>query len=913
MSSIQEFPQVLLTDVFSHLSDGLDAGITVVTPNRRLASTLKRKFESSQIVRGRTTWNTPDILPITAFIERIYRDILYSKQASKLPTLLTPAQEQALWEDIIHYSDKAPVLLSVPEAAQLAREAWQLIHAWQLIPQLRNFPLNEDCKVFQAWSNSYESFTNRKKQTDSARICDLVVGLLEHTEVKKPKRLVCHGFDIVTPQQKILLSRLADIGCEVMKMLLQSQSQLPSDNVQRISCVDNRDEIYHAAMWARARIEADNKARIGVVVQEFAKYRSEIIRIFSSVMEPDVQQSLPTSFTRRIFPFNLSLGTALVSYPLVSTAFLILELAGKDIKFECVSSILRSPFLAGGEVEMTNRALLDGQLRKRVEPIITLERLLNLSKREKSSANCPIFIQQISILAEFRKANLFGVQAPSILAKAISSVLQIFGFPGERSLDSSEYQTLKKWHEVIAQFAVLDRVVHKIGYIDGVARLHRIAAETLFQPETPDVPIQILGVFESAGMEFDHLWVMGLSDTEWPLHPHTNSFLPIELQRSAKFPLGSATESLELARRFTRKWLCGADEVILSYPQYGDKHDDQELTPSPLITNIVQRELELPTYTSHRKLIHNVHQLEYREDNKLPALDQTVMANSVSGGTEVIKDQAACEFRGMALHRLGAIGLKSVHTGLDAMERGKLVHQVLARIWSQLKTKDTLDTINEGDLEEILSNAAKEAIASIRSDRPATFSKRFTKIEHQRLVRLTLEWLNEEKKRGDFKVIAIEDKRSIKLGGLTLTTRLDRVDQLNDGQIIIIDYKTGGSSVNAMCGERPDEPQLPLYLVTSEPDATAVLLAHIETGKMKFIGLARDRDLLPGVKADSEWKQMIDSWRTNLTRIAVSFSEGDARVDPKKHPDTCRNCDLQPFCRIYERIESTYTEQEDGK
>jgi len=257
----------------------------------------------------------------------------------------------------------------------------------------------------------------------------------------------------------------------------------------------------------------------------------------------------------------------LVSYPLVSTAFLVLELAGKEIEFERVSRMLRSPFLAGGDTEMANRALLDEQLRKRAEPRITLEQLLMLIKRKHSSANCPIFLQQISALAEFRKANLFGLQAPSVLARAIFGVLRTFGFPGERTLDSSEYQTLKKWHEVVAEFAVLDRVIPRIGYIEGVSRLHRMAAKTLFQPETPDVPIQLLGVFEATGMEFDHLWVMGLSDTVWPFHPRTNPFLSIELQRSAKLPRGSATESLELARRFTSEWLYSADEVILSYPR----------------------------------------------------------------------------------------------------------------------------------------------------------------------------------------------------------------------------------------------------------------------------------------------------------------------------------------------------------
>ena len=127
------------------------------------------------------------------------------------------------------------------------------------------------------------------------------------------------------------------------------------------------------------------------------------------------------------------------------------------------------------------------------------------------------------------------------------------------------------------------------------------------------------------------------------------------------------------------------------------------------------------------------------------------------------------------------------------MERGRLVHNVLEQAWRQLEAKSVLDAISDDDLKVILSNSAKEAIEHIQKDRPVKLSKRFTKIEHQRLVRLTLEWLHEEKKRSDFRVIAIEDKRSIEIGGLVLTTRLDRVDKLNDEQLIIIDLQDRGS------------------------------------------------------------------------------------------------------------------------
>lgn len=918
MSPILNFSKVPLADIFLDLAAGLKTGVTVITPNRRLAAALKREFDGTQANRGTAIWESADILPFSAFVERLYEDALYSGHAPELPLLLTNAQEQVLWEDAINRSDTGASLLAAADAAQLAREAWQLAHAWHLIPRLANFPLNEDGKAFQGWSQRYEQTAQRLRQIDRARLCNLVTGLCVYAEVRKPNRLVCYGFDIITPQQAALLSKLEDTGCEVILARPQSQLQLPSGNVRRVACNDSGDEIRRAAVWARARIEADGAARIGIVVPEFSRYRGAIMRIFSSVMEPDIQQSLPGA-VRRTLPFNASLGMALSSYPLVSAAFLMLELGGREIEFERASFLLRSPFLGGGETEMVNRARLDVQLRKRAEPMITLERLLILIEREHGGTSCPVLLQVLSTLAEFRKAKLFGSQTPSALARAISEALRVAGFPGERDLDSSEYQTLEKWHEVLADFAALGRVVSRIGYSEGVLRLRRMTAETLFQPETPDVPIQILGVLEAAGMEFDHLWVMGLSDEVWPSQPNPNPFLPIELQRAAKLPQGSADASLELAHRLTDAWLSSAGEVILSHPRHGDDRDPRKLAPSSLIANIADRELVLPVYPDHRDLIHGARRLEYIKDNKAPAIDQTLIASA--GGTAVIKDHAACPFRALAVHRFGAEGIRVPHSGLDAMERGTLVHHMLAHAWRQLRTKSALDAIGEHHLEAMLVDAAEEAIARIRRDRPASLSGRFAEIEQRRLVRLAREWLNEERKRSGFEVIAIEDKRSVEIGSLVLSTRLDRVDEFGDGRRIVIDYKIRAPSVSTMLGDRPEEPQLPLYLVTAEHDAVAVAFAQVRMGGMRFAALARDSDLLPGTMALSEsrlgdrygsWEKLIAAWRMDLAHIAASFSSGDAQVDPKKFPHTCRNCDLRSFCRIDERMARTFTEWEDG-
>ncbi len=883
------------------LAKRVAAGCVVITPNRRLAAYLKQQYDAKQAASGMLAWPSADILPFSAFVERAYEDALYSDQAAALPILLTPAQEQARWEAIIRESETGKALLAIPEAAALAREAWQLAHVWRLVPSFGKFPRNDDARAFQEWTQRYEAITRRERQTDAARLPDVTATLLARKEVRKPQSVVHYGFDLVMPQQAALFAALASAGCEVTGVGPELRGAEPL----RVACVDNTDEIRRAAVWARTRLEAGGAVRIGVVVAELAKHRQAIRRIFSAVMEPDY--ALPGT-SRSAFPFNISFGEPLASYPLVNAALLVLELAGRETDFERASRLIRSPFLAGADTELARRARLDARLRKRAEPTVTLDRLLALIAREET--RCPVLAQRLAALAEFRKARLFGMQSPSGWARAISEALAITGFPGERVLDSAEFQTLARWHEIVADLAALDRVLPRTGYTDIVARLRRMAGDALFQPETPDVPVQVLGELEAAGMQFDHLWIMNLSDEIWPRGAHPNPFLPVELQRAAGVPQGSAAGMLELARRLTNAWLSCATEVVLSHPK---REGDREFKPSPLIAAVPDRALALPDYASYRDVVHDLRRIERGRDCEAPPLKGA----AVEGGTAVIRDHAACPFRALARHRLGAEGLERPHTGLDAAERGALAHRVLAQVWALLKTRRALEEIAKTELEALLAQATEDAVTRIRHERPTVLSGRFAAIEKRRLARLAREWLELEKRRGAFTVLATEDKRRIEIGGLALNARLDRVDETSDGRRIVIDYKTGKASPGAMLGARPEEPQLPLYVVGSEPDAAAVAFAQVRTGEMRFSALARDDDLLPDAREFSgtryagqhgSWQDVLAAWRADLAAIAQAFIAGKADVDPKQYPNTCRFCDVKPFCRVYERLETALDE-----
>lgn len=905
MAAAAGFPDIPHDEVFARLTQPPAGSISVVTPNHRLSLALQREFGDRQASRGEVLWESADILPWTGFLERAVQDARYS-DIEPLPLALAPAQSHALWENLLRNSPTGEALLAVADAAHLAHEAWQLTIAWRLAPRLRGATPNEDSKAFQDWAPRYERALRRGGLMDAVELGDRVLALMTDDRIQRPQTLIVYGFDSFTPQQADFLSGLQQAGCEV---LLAGPSARTS-RVLRLSCTDAEQEIHRAAAWARTRLEA-GCTRIGIVVPDLAARRAAVVRIFSAAMAPDY--ALPGA-APRVLPFNLSLGISLATCPLVNMALLLLELAGRDIEFERASRVLRSPFIAGAETERSTRAMLDVELRRRAEPSMTLESLQGMVARH--GAACPQLARRLTALAEFRKSRLFGAQAPSAWARAFSEALAAAGFPGERALDSVEYQTLKRWHDVVAAFAALDRVVPRMGHAEALARLRRMAVDTLFQPESQDVPVQILGVLETSGLTFDGLWVMGLGDESWPPPQRPNPFLPLAVQRAAGLPQCSPADALATARRITERWCASADEVVLSYPL---QEDDRDLRPSPLIAQVAEADPDITIYPDFRGTIHASRDIEMLADDVAPPLDDDLVAGA---GAALLKDQAACPFRAGARHRLHAATPEVPHAGLDALERGTLVHNVLAKVWDRLRNSDALQTTGRDELDALIESAADAAMERIRRDRPTALSGRFADIEKRRLAALARAWLEEDRKRGAFTVLAVEDKRGMAIGRLRLNARLDRVDETADGRRIVIDYKTGNANVADMLGERPEEPQLPLYLVTAEPDAAAVAFARVRTGKIAYVGLARDGDLLPGIKAHADtrhsdqypaWPDLVTAWRTDLERIAGQFADGVSVVDPKRYPQTCRFCDLQPFCRIRERMGEPITDEGAGE
>jgi ATP-dependent helicase/nuclease subunit B len=889
----------------------LQVGATLVTASQRLARHLASTYGAAQQAQGAPVWEAPDILPWQQWLERFWQESFGLLDADTPQLLLSDFQEQTLWEEVIRAADSEP-LLQVPAAARSAREAWQLLHAWKLTIPRSQESASEDVSAFARWAKAYGQRCTSGNWLDSARLPDAVRNAIAagrltpcmdaqvsreagRRERPPPRSLIIAGFDELTPQQEELLRAMRAAGVTVTPLTPADQTA----RVARVGYDDRRTEIHAAAAWARAALEA-GQTRIGVVVPDLSVQRATVVRLFDEALLPAAL--LPGAEVVR--PYNVSLGESLASRPVIHAALLLLEFGTGSLPVARLGMLLRSPFLAGAVSEASARAQLDALLRQEGEETVSISALLRRANTElaKPQAAAPQMYTQLRAWRDNIPARSKQF-IPSAWSEQFAALLKLAGWPGDGPLDSDSHQAVMAWRELLAAFAAQDVVSARSNYAEALATLRRMAGERVFQPQTPAAPVQVLGLLEASGLDFDSLWVMGLDDEGWPPSPRPNPFLPLDLQRTRGLPHASAERELEFARRLTERLAACAGNVVFSHPL---NSGDEKRRASPLLQAFPEL---LPSdfpasYPGLAAQLFAARAIETLSDEQAPAL---APGSAVKGGTHLFQYQAACPFRAFATLRLDARAPEEPEPGLDAKARGMLLHSALEVLWNALGSHAALCAMAEGALMDAISAAVHAALEELARDRSQTLTGRFRDIEARRLTRLLRAWLEEEKQRAPFKVVAAEQKTTIKLGGLVVEGRMDRVDELDDGTRVILDYKSGETKIKKWEGERPDEPQLPLYAVDmhKRQPVAAALFAQLRAGDLAFNGLAARTGIAPKVKpaGDSEaaWQAQLDAWQITLTTLAEAFRAGDARVDPKEFPQTCEHCGLQALCRVHER------------
>jgi probable DNA repair protein len=662
------------------------------------------------------------------------------------------------------------------------------------------------------------------------------------------------------------------------------------------------EEALQCARWVRSIYRPGST--LGIVVPELEDYRTLLDHELTAELAPG--KIYP--WVEEGKPFNISLGTPLAHEPMVRLALTFLGHSSTVIPLSTFAEILTSPFFTCGRDVLEEARALDRELRDKRASRIDLDH----PPAVMQTGQAP----EIITLASTWSAHLQNGRSlrPRQWAEVFNETLTRAGWPAAGEPRSARArQALAAWYKNLEILASLDRVLGRISRREAAATLERIALAPEFQVKTPEQPIQVVGLLESAGMRFDHLWVMGCHADVFPGSPSPNPFIPIALRKQYRLPRASASRELEFAENSLRRLLATAPDVVLSYPEW---EGNTQLQMSPLLDLWRKEDSNIKIHQSHREKDRcGKPGLELlRESLLLPVAGSEAarFAATLPGGTSVLKDIAACPFRAFAVHRLGVKVVELPEIDFDHPERGSLVHRALEFFWRGVKSKTRLMELESRHrLEEALAQAVTDALGDLARQ------GRFFDIERERVTRLLLDWMRDiEMKRADFEVTGEEKDVTLDIGGLKLKMRVDRIDRAAGGKVLVIDYKTGEAKPSGWFGERIQEPQLPLYAVKLAPDA--VVFAQVLKGKMRLHAAGDPRPPAdPGyvniekISGCAGWPELLKQWRQNLEAAAGRFLAGDTQVDPH-HENICGYCGMESLCRIEALTEDEHGEEDDA-
>ena len=847
----------------------------MLTPNRRLARALRLEVAERRQAAGMTVWETPGVLTLGAWLRRAWG----TPTAEARPALLAPTQAAALWERVVE-ADGTGLLLPAGAAASAA-EAWALLHGWRLDLGHPAFADAEDSRAFRTWARAFAAACAAGDWIDEARLPDAVAERLADGRQRAPERLVLYAFDELSPQQGALCDALVAAGCEIARLAPRPLR----GRVHRTRLPTSADELHAAACWARAALEADPSARIGIVVPDLAAARGRVARALDAVLAPARLRLNGLADAR---PYELSLGGALADQPGVHAALELLALLRPGPHpFARLSALLRSPLLGEAVAEADARARAELALRDGARADWHLDAALRVI-----AASAPAYARRVAAARdalEPGRDERTPLRRPGDWVARLGAALEAAGWPGDAPLDSTSFQAVGAFHELLADLARLDAVIGPVSLGSLLGRLARLARERVFQPAGGTARVEALGLLEAAGRRFDLLWVCGLDDAAWPPPVRPNPFLPKALRSAHGLPRATPEREAEVAARLTAAFAVAAEEVVFSH---AERDGDAELAPSPLLHGwpevaagtLVDSSAPGPAARLAATPV------ETFVDERAPPLPGGLLR----GGTHRVGLQSACPFHAFAHHRLGAEALAPPPRGLDAMTRGNLVHRVLQALWTE-HGAGIATAARRHDHVTLACARAIDGEEARLGDRP-----KLRAIEQARLVALVEAWLDIDRDLPPGRTCEVEKELLHRVGEHAVRLRADRIDTLADGRLVVVDYKTGAYQKSSDWGEaRPREPQLPLYAAALGAERVAALaFARVHVDGCRYSGAAVDEGLLPGLRARDDAAHTIPAAAAAADALLRDHAAGNAAVDPAK--GACDYCGLEALCRVHE-------------
>ena len=837
-----------------HASAGSERS-TIVVADALAAQQWEMHLAAAPIGAAAAAWETPPVRSYAAWL-----DELWLEHADRRGPALTAGQSFALWRRVVGESAESGELIGHAGAAEWAAAAWALLHRWQIDPAKQRAAANqEDYRALLGWCRAYRARLDGNGWIDRA---ELEAALT--TGAATRGKIVVADLANTYPARATLLRHLAALGVTIE----ETAAPAVAGTCRAAKLADAADELRAALEWARRRLAANPLMRVALVVATAARRQDEIER--SATTELAGAAALPC----------WSEGRALGADPAIGAAFDALLLAGTHARYATFGRWLRSPFFSRPPAEQFACARLDAELRAELRSQLPFQAAYRSGLRELLGERAPLTARSLGMAL----AVSGGVRraAPSRWAHLWTRYLAELGWqpPTTRT-------ALLGWQGTLDELARLTPILGEISLEHAFAELARLLERTA-PTSLPLHGVHVLERIDDVGPGYDAVWVTGFTDAAWPEPPRGNPLLPLALQRAHAMPYSTPADAHERSARALARLLRRTRDLVVSWPA---RVYDYDTEPSPAIRLWPTLDAdEIDSLRAARSA--DARARETVADGAAP-----FAGGRVPGGTGALGRQARCPLRAFCQDRLGARTLEPLGFGVSARLRGIATHGAAERLLEDLPAQ-TAFASKLADVAPSVERALTRLFGRARGHLTALYD-----LEAEQLHRVLAALLHEEQRRAPFRVRAVEQRATIALGPLTLNVRIDRVDELADGTLAIIDYKTGERATSAdWFGARLRDAQVPLYAAHAAADVGAAAVARLAPAGVRYSGFWPDGAFpaRPSKAAHPELAAQLALWRTQLALLATELAAGDTRVFVDDYADAA--ADYAPLTRIFEQL-----------
>jgi ATP-dependent helicase/nuclease subunit B len=856
-------------------------GHTLLAPNTELAAALFDAVERTHQEAGRDVWPTPRVRDFGSWLRE--QHLLRQLGDAASPRALSDIEERELWRTVIDSSDVGRDLLDPAGAARAARRARRAVYEYgiPLRAVADQAPYSEESQTFLDWNRRFEE---RCRSLDCIS-ADQLLGCLGSpvepvTWIESPvwrpmarQWLLRHGRMLAPPIQ---VTRRAS----------------------RVHAMSPAAELAAMAEWALENLRATPRFRAWICIPDLRRRRAEVVDALDAALAP---QRFTLSASAGAANYAVAGGTPLAEFAPVRAALETLAASLGPVSFERFSALLRAPELQASAADAGAAALLDLQLRKQGPSEAEMAAWLALGERIASAQ----YIGPVAALHRLSHALrvLEGVRGNHHLSgwvTAWSGAFEAAPWALRYRWSSTEYQAAERFRELLGQLAAADSFFGVQSRASAEHILRRAARDTAFQVQTGVAPIWISGQLIDPWLNYDGLWVAGCSDERWPPPVEPIPLLPVRLQRDFGVVAAAPESQLQFALELQNRWTARAGECVFSYTDPGDGRSAAASPLLPPATPTAQTATAAPQ-PHWRRLLAAAPKLERLTDEVAPAF----AADERTRGVSTLRAQSRCAFRGFAETRLECERLERPVPGFNDRERGELIHHALEHVWSRLRDSKTLQAISAGAQQQLLDDGASRALAKVCRVRDP--GPRWRLRERERMGNVLRKWLNIERQREPFEVERLESGTEVaRHAGLEFAVRIDRVDRLADGARVLIDYKTGNATTDWR-GERPDNPQLPIYALLHPAALAAVAYGRVNASECTFIAeteraaIFKPRGQRTPLEGMTSLAALMQVWSRRIEILAADFAAGWAAVAPTVL--ACKTCRLQGLCRVPAALE----------